>query len=82
MSTAQQEHQRLKHLFDSGVTRKMEWRVKQLNDLKANFEKYEQMIYKACAKDMGRPLHETMCSEFAGPVSVATDVLGKLPKWT
>lgn len=31
---------------------------------------------------MGRPLHETMCSEFAGPVSVATDVMkNKLSTW-
>ncbi len=68
MADARSEHARLAALFASGATRKLEWRVEQLTKLQENFHKHERAIYVSCAKDMGRPLHESMCSEFAGPV--------------
>ena len=64
MADLKKEHARLAALFAGGSTRSLEWRTTQLENLKANFEKCEREIYNACARDMGRPLHETMCSEF------------------
>ena len=42
------EHARLSALFATGATRSTEWRMAQLANLKANFEKHERDIYVAC----------------------------------
>lgn len=55
--------ERQKNFFHSNKTKSLQFRLDQLEQLKATILKYEDKIIEACVKDMGKPEQEAYQSE-------------------
>ncbi len=70
-----------KAYFESGETRSYSFRVKQLKALKATIKKYEEDIYDALRKDLGKPLFEAYTSEVGFVYQEIKHTLSHLKGW-
>ncbi len=66
--------------FQTGVTKNLQFRFKQLHTLKTAIIKYEDAIIDACAKDMGKPEQEAYQGEVVLSISHIKFMQKKLSK--
>lgn len=73
--------QQLKINYESGITRSYEFRVQQLQQLKAAILKYEQALYEALAVDLKKSKEESWVTEMGMVVAEINHTLKHLKKW-
>jgi aldehyde dehydrogenase (NAD+) len=74
--------ERVRKTFDSGVTRDIEWRKRQLRAVRRMLSENEADIVAALAEDIGRPRSEALAGDYAGPVCECDEMLAHLEEWT
>jgi aldehyde dehydrogenase (NAD+) len=77
-----QIHARLHKTFASGITRPLEWRRQQLNQLVLMFQENKKAIEHALWQDLRKPDQESALIEVAGVIGNARIALDNLEKWT
>lgn len=71
--------EKLRTLFDSGVTRTAEWRVARLRELQKKIVQHEDEMYDALKKDLGRPEHDTLLAEYSGCLKSIKEAIDLVP---
>lgn len=71
-----------RHFFESGATRKYEFRVEQLRKLKSSIQKYEDNIIEALQVDLGKPTFEAYTAEIGIVYEELNIAIKNLKSWT
>jgi aldehyde dehydrogenase (NAD+) len=70
-----------RQFFNSGGTRSIDFRIKQLRNLRASIIDNEAAILKACKLDMNKPPMESYTSERGMVLNEIDHVAGNLKSW-
>ncbi|MCO5249539.1 MAG: aldehyde dehydrogenase [Chitinophagales bacterium] len=68
--------------FESGATRPIKFRKKQLNKFKEGVQRYENRFFEALKKDFNKPAFETYASELGLILSEINLMLKNIDKWS
>ena len=71
----------LRSFFHTGATVGAKWRRARLLELRSAVLHHEKDIYRAATADLGRPVQETVCSEYANVIGVIDEVVASLETW-
>ncbi|MEW9502049.1 aldehyde dehydrogenase [Jeotgalibacillus marinus] len=74
--------QKQREFFHSGITRKIDFRLKQLKKLKTVIEEHEQEILDALKKDLGKNPFEAYVSEIGFTLSSIRDMIKNVKRWS
>ena len=77
----QQKLQRLRAFYESGATRTLAYRIRQLQLLKNAILKYEQSLYNAIHNDLKRSPEESWVTELGVVMAEINLALRRLPSW-
>ena len=70
-----------RHFFESGSTRKYEFRIEQLKKLKSSIQKYEDDIIQALQIDLGKPTFEAYTAEIGIVYEELNIAIKNLKSW-
>jgi aldehyde dehydrogenase (NAD+) len=73
--------ERLRHTFDSGKTRPLEWRFEQLEQLERMHREHEEELAEALRADLGKCRFEATLSETAFVSAEAKHARKHLRRW-
>jgi len=73
--------QKQREFFYSGVTLDLEWRIKQLQNLKKSIKKYEENLMWALRDDLGKSEFEAYTTEISMVYDEINTAIKHLPKW-
>ncbi|KAJ7518889.1 hypothetical protein O6H91_20G014000 [Diphasiastrum complanatum] len=71
----------LRETFESGCTKKAEWRSQQLKSILRMVKEHERDIAEAVFKDLGRPPHQTFADEILSVIGTCKLALKELKAW-
>jgi aldehyde dehydrogenase (NAD+) len=73
---------RVRGTFESGVTRDLAWRKRQLRAIRKMMGEHEEDVVAALAEDLGRPRSEALAGDYMATIAESDEALAHLDEWS